>query len=87
MEDFVPKKVDSVEESSDAPTDTVNDISQAIDILGFGKFQVILSAMIGLALICDSMEVGLLTVLAPVLQCSSWNVQNTEIAFLTTLVF
>ena len=63
-------------------------ISEVIDAIGYGKFHVLLSLATGLAFLCDSMEIMILSVLSPALQCSSaWEVTKTQIATLTTLVF
>ena len=63
-------------------------ISEVIDAIGYGKFHILLSLATGLAFLCDSMEIMILSVLSPALQCSSaWEVTKTQIATLTTLVF
>ena len=61
-------------------------VNQAVNALGFGKFQVILSFVIGLCWMADSMEIMILSILSPALHCE-WGVSQYRQAFLTTVVF
>lgn len=69
----------------DSYTETYT-IQQAIDRLGFGKFQVKLSILTGFAWMADAMEMMILSILAPALHCS-WNLSGIKQALLTTVVF
>ena len=40
-------------------------ISEVIDVIGYGKFQLQLSIAVGMALLTDAMEVMILSVLSP----------------------
>lgn len=71
--------------SNDSYTETYT-IQQAIDRLGFGKFQVKLSILTGFAWMADAMEMMILSILAPALHCS-WNLSGIKQALLTTVVF
>ena len=62
-------------------------ISEVIDAIGYGKYQVQLSLVAGLAFLTDAMEMMILSVIAPALECSDWNVTPTQVASLTTFVF
>ena len=63
-------------------------ISEAIDAMGYGKFQIYLSLAAGLAFLSDAMEMMILSVLAPALECqASWNVTKNSIASLSSSVF
>ena len=62
-------------------------ISEVIDVLGFGKFQLQLSIAVGMAFLTDAMEMMILSVLSPALECSNWKVTKTQLASLTTAVF
>ena len=66
-------------------TDTYT-VSHAIDALGFGKYQIILSLVVGMAYVADAMEMMLLSVLAPALHCH-WQITQLQQASLTTVVF
>ena len=46
---------------------------QAIDSLGFGRFQIYLSAMVGFAYMADAMEMMILSILGPALHCE-WHI-------------
>jgi hypothetical protein len=61
-------------------------VGQAIDALGFGKFQLALSFMVGFANIADAMEMMILSVLSPALHCH-WRIDQWQQATLTTVVF
>jgi hypothetical protein len=59
-------------------------VAQAINALGFGKFQVMLSLFTGLCWMADSMEMMILSILSPALQCE-WGINAYKQAFLTTV--
>ena len=59
-------------------------VSQAINALGFGKFQVMLSLFTGLCWMADSMEMMILSILSPALHCD-WKIDKYQEAFLTTV--
>ena len=61
--------------------------SLVIDSIGYGKFQIILTILIGIANLSDAMEMMILSLIGPILTCSSWKVGTTSVASLTTVVF
>ncbi|XP_045607807.1 synaptic vesicle 2-related protein [Procambarus clarkii] len=67
------------------PDDTFT-VDQAVNALGFGKFQVKLSLITGLCWMADSMEMMILAILGPALHCD-WHLSEWKQAFLTTAVF
>ena len=67
------------------PDDTFT-VQDAVDAIGFGPFQIKLSLLTGLAWMADSMEMMILSILAPALHCS-WNLSGWQQAILTTVVF
>jgi hypothetical protein len=67
------------------PDDTFT-VSQAVNSLGFGRFQIVLSFLTGLCWMADSMEVMILSILSPALHCD-WGLSQYSQAFLTTVVF
>ncbi|KAI1722709.1 sugar transporter domain-containing protein [Ditylenchus destructor] len=69
--------------SSGSDTFTVDD---AVEYLGFGKFQLILSFFTGLAWMADAMEMMILSILSPALSCE-WKITPVEQALITTCVF
>ncbi|GMR50742.1 hypothetical protein PMAYCL1PPCAC_20937, partial [Pristionchus mayeri] len=69
--------------TSTSSTYTVHD---AIECVGFGRFQLIMSVLAGFAWMADSMEVMLLSLLTPALVCE-WGITPAEQALSTTCVF
>ncbi|XP_071528788.1 synaptic vesicle 2-related protein isoform X4 [Panulirus ornatus] len=67
------------------PDDTFT-VDQAVNALGFGKFQVKLSLITGLCWMADSMEMMILAILGPALHCD-WHLSEWKQALLTTSVF
>ncbi|XP_050521015.1 synaptic vesicle 2-related protein isoform X2 [Daktulosphaira vitifoliae] len=61
-------------------------VAQAVDAFGFGKFQVKLSLFTGLCWMADSMEMTILSILAPTLQYE-WQISRYQQALATTIVF
>ena len=58
-------------------------LSEAIDALGFGLFQIALAFGLGVVYLADAMEIMVLPVLGPLLECT-WDISKTNVAFLTT---
>lgn len=56
------------------PDDTFT-VTQAVNSLGFGKFQILLSFVIGLCWMSDSMEIMILSILSPALHCE-WHISQ-----------
>ncbi|XP_017784230.1 PREDICTED: synaptic vesicle 2-related protein [Nicrophorus vespilloides] len=67
------------------PDDTFT-VSQAVNALGFGWFQVKLSLWTGLCWMADSMEMTILSILSPALHCH-WHISRYQQALTTTVVF
>ncbi|XP_018021873.1 synaptic vesicle 2-related protein [Hyalella azteca] len=67
------------------PDDTFT-VDQAVNALGFGKFQVKLSLITGLCWMADSMEMMILAILGPSLRCT-WHLSEWQQAGFTTAVF
>ena len=65
-------------------TDTFT-VIQAINALGFGKFQVKLSLFTGLCWMVDSMEITILSILSPSLHCD-WGISRYQQALTTTVI-
>uniref|UniRef100_A0AC34PUU3 Major facilitator superfamily (MFS) profile domain-containing protein n=1 Tax=Panagrolaimus sp. JU765 TaxID=591449 RepID=A0AC34PUU3_9BILA len=69
--------------TSDADTFTID---EAVEYLGFGKFQVKLSLLTGLAWMADACEMMILSILSPALYCE-WQISTVQQAMITTCVF
>jgi len=68
------------------PGRTLVGVSEAIDLMGFGRFQVLLGASVGMAFIADAVEMLLLSILGPALACQ-WGISDYQQASLSTVVF
>ena len=76
--------------ASVVPDDTFT-VTQAVNSLGFGKFQILLSLVVGLCWMSDSMEIMILSILSPALHCE-WHISQYHqasylIAVLRALAF
>jgi len=67
------------------PDDTFT-VTQAVNSIGFGRFQIVLSFVVGLCWMADSMEMMILSILPLALHCE-WGINQYRQAFLTTIVF
>ncbi|XP_006817913.1 synaptic vesicle 2-related protein-like [Saccoglossus kowalevskii] len=72
-----------VVETLDEDTFTVED---AVEAIGFGKFQIKLSLLAGLCWMADAMEMMILSILSPELHCI-WKLKSWQEALITTVVF
>uniref|UniRef100_A0A8C9EXW0 SV2 related protein n=1 Tax=Pavo cristatus TaxID=9049 RepID=A0A8C9EXW0_PAVCR len=61
-------------------------VEDAVEAIGFGKFQWKLSVITGLAWMADAMEMMILSILAPQLHCE-WRLPSWQVALLTSVVF
>ncbi|XP_053938239.1 synaptic vesicle 2-related protein isoform X3 [Cuculus canorus] len=68
------------------PTDDTFMVEDAVEAIGFGKFQWKLSVVTGLAWMADAMEMMILSILAPQLHCE-WRLPSWQVALLTSVVF
>ncbi|XP_033747024.1 synaptic vesicle 2-related protein-like [Pecten maximus] len=68
------------------PSEETYTIQQAIDNIGFGKFQIKLSILTGFAWMADAMEMMILAILSPALHCE-WQLESWQQALITTIVF
>ena len=61
-------------------------IGEAIDHMGCGRYQALMSFFSGFALMTDAMEMLILSILGPALVCQ-WKITDYQEASLTTVVF
>ena len=61
-------------------------IDEAVEKIGFGCFQVRLIIFSALVLVADAMEIMLLAILGPAVQCL-WSLSASEEAMIATVVF
>uniref|UniRef100_A0A8C5IWQ7 Synaptic vesicle 2-related protein n=1 Tax=Junco hyemalis TaxID=40217 RepID=A0A8C5IWQ7_JUNHY len=68
------------------PVELEDGAADAVEAIGFGKFQWKLSVITGLAWMADAMEMMILSILAPQLHCE-WRLPSWQVALLTSVVF
>ncbi|KAK6739802.1 hypothetical protein RB195_008352 [Necator americanus] len=73
-------------QEASAKEDNTFTVDDAVEALGFGRFQVKLSLLTGIAWMADAMEMMLLSLLSPALACE-WGVAPVQQALVTTCVF
>ncbi|KAK1790384.1 hypothetical protein P4O66_014281, partial [Electrophorus voltai] len=61
-------------------------MEEAVEGIGFGRFHILLFVVMGSAKIVEAMEIMLLTVLSPEIQCE-WHLEDWQVAFVSTMVF
>ncbi|KAL4223272.1 hypothetical protein ACF0H5_016744 [Mactra antiquata] len=81
-----PTSDNGPEERSVEPAEDTFTIQEAIDNIGFGKFQIKLSILTGVAWMADAMEMMILSILSPALHCD-WQINEWKQALITTIVF
>ena len=74
------------EDENDTGVERSFKVADAIEHIGFGRFQVCLGLVAGIAWIADGMEVMVISILGPVLVCE-WHIDVYQEAMLTTVVF
>lgn len=76
---------DEFEEEEDSGELTYT-LSEAVEKIGFGKFQIRILLMVGFFTIADALEMMLLSILAPTIRCI-WHLPSWKEALVTTVVF
>ncbi|XP_055345717.1 putative transporter SVOPL isoform X1 [Paramacrobiotus metropolitanus] len=61
-------------------------VDEALNKIGFGRYQIKMTCVIGFFGVADALEVMLLSVLSPVLRCE-WNLSEWDVATVSTVVF
>uniref|UniRef100_UPI003AAAC3B1 synaptic vesicle 2-related protein-like isoform X1 n=1 Tax=Centroberyx gerrardi TaxID=166262 RepID=UPI003AAAC3B1 len=80
------QRADSAPQSGSNTTKDTFTVEEAVEAIGFGKFQWKLSILTGLSWMADAMEMMLLSILAPQLHCE-WRLPSLQVALLTSVVF
>ncbi|GAV09099.1 hypothetical protein RvY_18696 [Ramazzottius varieornatus] len=61
-------------------------VDQALEKIGFGKYQLKMISVLGFFGVADALEIMLLSVLSPVLRCE-WELSEVDVATVSTMVF
>ena len=83
MYEFFHYKEKDQEEQSEKDVFTVD---EAINRMGFGPFQILITVFCGLIWVADAMELMILAILSPIVKCQ-WDLTSMEEALITSVVF
>ncbi|XP_047426393.1 synaptic vesicle 2-related protein [Mugil cephalus] len=72
--------------ASDKTKEETFTVDEALEAIGFGKFQWKISLVTGLAWVADAMEMMILSILGPQLHCE-WSLPGYKVALITSVVF
>ncbi|XP_037370012.1 putative transporter SVOPL [Talpa occidentalis] len=61
-------------------------VEDAVETIGFGRFHIALFLIMGSTGVAEAMEIMLIAVVSPVIRCE-WQLENWQVAFVTTMVF
>nr|XP_045016855.1 putative transporter SVOPL isoform X2 [Jaculus jaculus] len=61
-------------------------VEDAVETVGFGRFHILLFLIMGSTGVVEAMEIMLIAVVSPVIRCE-WQLENWQVAFVTTMVF
>ncbi|XP_020601723.1 synaptic vesicle 2-related protein-like [Orbicella faveolata] len=80
------KTYDTIKGKTDDSGELTYTLSEAVEKIGFGKFQIRILLMVGFFTIADALEMMLLSILAPTIRCI-WHLPSWKEALVTTVVF
>ena len=84
--DFDSRVKPAVSEEQLTSSNTTYSVDEAIELLGMGRFQLIVLTAAGLCFAADAMQVLLLTFLCKVLR-SEWDLNDDKTALITSILF
>ncbi|NXB28862.1 SVOP protein, partial [Eulacestoma nigropectus] len=61
-------------------------VEEAVETIGFGRFHIMLFLIMGSTGVAEAMEIMLIAVVSPLIQCE-WQLQDWQVALVTTMVF
>ncbi|XP_054243055.1 putative transporter SVOPL [Indicator indicator] len=61
-------------------------VEEAVETIGFGKFHIMLFLIMGSTGVAEAMEIMLIAVVSPLIRCE-WQLQDWQVALVTTMVF
>ncbi|TRZ12391.1 hypothetical protein HGM15179_014718 [Zosterops borbonicus] len=61
-------------------------VEEAVETIGFGRFHIMLFLIMGSTGVVEAMEIMLIAVVSPLIQCE-WQLQDWQVALVTTMVF
>ena len=76
----------STDESTQKTSGNIFTVDEAINKIGFGPFQVLITVFCGLLWVADAMEIMILSILSPIVKCQ-WHLSSFAEASVTAVVF
>ncbi|NXF99509.1 SVOP protein, partial [Sakesphorus luctuosus] len=61
-------------------------VEEAVETIGFGRFHIVLILIMGSTGVAEAMEIMLIAVVSPLIRCE-WQLQDWQVALVTTMVF
>ncbi|NWV02068.1 SVOP protein, partial [Upupa epops] len=61
-------------------------VEEAVETIGFGRFHIMLYLIMGSTGVAEAMEIMLIAVVSPLIRCE-WQLQDWQVALVTTMVF
>ncbi|KFW89699.1 Putative transporter SVOPL [Phalacrocorax carbo] len=61
-------------------------VEEAVETIGFGRFHIALFLIMGSTGVAEAMEIMLIAVVSPLIRCE-WQLQDWQVALVTTMVF
>ncbi|XP_017660347.1 PREDICTED: putative transporter SVOPL isoform X2 [Lepidothrix coronata] len=61
-------------------------VEEAVETIGFGRFHIMLFFIMGSTVVAEAMEIMLIAVVSPLIRCE-WQLQDWQVALVTTMVF
>ncbi|NXK09903.1 SVOP protein, partial [Herpetotheres cachinnans] len=61
-------------------------VEEAVEAIGFGRFHIMLFLIMGSTGVAEAMEIMLIAVVSPLIRCE-WQLQDWQVALVTTMVF
>ncbi|KFP68864.1 Putative transporter SVOPL [Cariama cristata] len=61
-------------------------VEEAVETIGFGRFHIVLFLIMGSTGVAEAMEIMLIAVVSPLIRCE-WQLQDWQVALVTTMVF
>ncbi|NXA58634.1 SVOP protein, partial [Mohoua ochrocephala] len=61
-------------------------VEEAVETIGFGRFHIMLLLIMGSTGVAEAMEIMLIAVVSPLIRCE-WQLQDWQVALVTTMVF
>ncbi|XP_039999213.1 putative transporter SVOPL isoform X2 [Xiphias gladius] len=80
------KPADNQQGTKNNHADQTYTVEEAVEMIGFGRFHILLFVIMGSSNIVEAMEIMLLAVVSPEIRCE-WRLDDWQVALVSTMVF